>query len=175
LGPRAVKGGYGFHPLLAYGDETGEALGGELRAGNAGANTAADQIAVVEHALEQVPTEHIEQIELLLRVDSAGATHELLNYCRDGRIRYSVGYDLTDQVRAAILQNPDDAWVPALDQDGTARANGQVAEITEHLDLAGWPDGSRVIVRRERPHPGAQLSFTGLLPAGVDGLGRLGL
>lgn len=100
------KGGYGFHPMLAYGDETGEALGGELRPGNAGANTAADQIAVAEHALEQIPAEHIETIELLLRVDSAGATHELLDWCREGRIRYSVGYDLTDAVRAAILQTP---------------------------------------------------------------------
>jgi hypothetical protein len=106
------KGGYGFHPLLAYGDETGEALAGELRPGNAGANTAAEQIAVVEQALQQIPAEHIEAIELLLRVDSAGATHELLDVCRAGRIRYSVGYDLTEQVRAAILP----------------RSNGQVAE-----------------------------------------------
>jgi hypothetical protein len=65
------KGGYGFHPMLAYADETGEALAGELRPGNAGANTAADQIAVAEHALEQIPEEHIEGIEILLRADSA--------------------------------------------------------------------------------------------------------
>ena len=154
------KGGYGFHPMLAYADETGEALAGELRPGNAGANTAADQIAVLEHALGQIPVEHIEQIKLLLRVDSAGATHELLDYCREGRIRYSVGYDLTDAVRAAILTTPDTGWVSALDQDGSQRRNGQVAEITEHVDLWSWPAGSRVIVRRERPHPGAQLSFS---------------
>jgi len=154
------KGGYGFHPMLAYADETGEALGGELRPGNAGANTAADQIAVAEQALEQIPVEYIEQIELVLRVDSAGATHELIDWARGARIRYSVGYDLTEAVRAAILKTPENAWVAALDQDGTPRRNGQVAEITSQLDLTGWPDGSRVIVRRERPHPGAQLSFT---------------
>ncbi len=154
------KGGYGFHPMLAYGDQTGEALAGELRPGNAGANTAADQIAVAEQALEQIPTEHIEDIELLLRVDSAGATHELLDWCHEGQIRFSVGLDLTETVRVAILKISDDAWVAALDQDGSERPNGQVAEITELLDLAGWPAGSRVIVRRERPHPGAQLSFT---------------
>jgi len=85
------KGGFGFHPMLAYADETGEALAGELRPGNAGANTAADQIAVAEQALEQIPVGHIEGIELLLRVDSAGASHELLDWCREGRIRYSVG------------------------------------------------------------------------------------
>jgi len=154
------KGGYGFHPMLAYGDETGEALAGELRPGNAGSNTAADQIAVAEQALQQIPQGHIEAIEVLLRVDSAGATHELLDWAREGRMRYSVGYDLTDQVRAAILKTPASAWVAALDQDETERANGQLAEITAQLDLSGWPAGSRVIVRRERPHPGAQLSFT---------------
>jgi len=154
------KGGFGFHPMLAYADQTGEALAGQLRAGNAGANTAADQIAVAEHALEQIPVEHIEGIEILLRVDSAGACHELLDWCRDGQIRYSVGYDLTETVREAILQISDEAWVCAIDQDGSQRPNGHVAEITEQLDLTSWPTGSRVVVRRERAHPGAQLSFT---------------
>ncbi|MCA1678968.1 MAG: IS1380 family transposase, partial [Actinobacteria bacterium] len=154
------KGGYGFHPLLAYGDETDEALAGELRPGNAGANSAADQIAVAEQALEQIPVDYIEDIDLLLRVDSAGASHELLDWCRAGQIRFSVGYDLTEAVRGAILQIPESSWVCALEQDGSERRNGQVAEITDRLDLKGWPEGSRVIVRRERPHPGAQLSFT---------------
>jgi len=63
-------------------------------------------------------------------------------------------------VRAAILQIPEDAWVAALDQAGGERKNGAVAEITDQLDLSAWPRGSRLIVRRERPHPGAQLSFT---------------
>ena len=75
-------------------------------------------------------------------------------------MRFSVGYELTEQVRAAILQIPEDAWVPALDQDGSARKNGEVCEITDMVDLSAWPEGSRLIVRRERPHPGAQLSFT---------------
>ena len=154
------KGGYGFHPLLAYCDETGEALSGVLRPGNAGSNTAADQIAVVEQALAQIPEEHIEDIEILVRADSAGATHELLDFCRAGRLRYSVGYELTDQVRAAILQVPEHQWIRALATDGSERANGQTCEITDLIDLAAWPSGSRVIVRRERAHPGAQLSFT---------------
>ncbi len=154
------KGGYGFHPMLAYGDETGEALGAQLRPGNAGANTAADQIAVAEQALAQIPTEHIESIDVLLRVDSAGASHELLDWAREGRIAFSVGYDLTEAVRAAVIDVPQDRWVAAIDQDGSLRDNGQVAEITDALDLASWPAGSRVIVRRERPHPGAQLSFS---------------
>jgi hypothetical protein len=154
------KGGYGFHPMLAYADETGEALAGELRAGNAGANTATDQIQVAEQAIAQIPVEHIETIGLLLRVDSAGASHELLDFCHDGQIHFSVGYDLTETVRDAILKTPEHVWVSAQDQDGSERANGQVCEITSHLDLAAWPAESRVIVRRERAHPGAQLSFT---------------
>jgi Transposase DDE domain group 1 len=154
------KGGFGFHPMLAYGDETGEALAGELRPGNAGANTAADQIAVAEQALAQIPAEHIESIELLLRADSAGASHQLLDWCREARIRFSVGYDLTQTIRAAILEIPDGAWVIAIDQDGGERANGQVCEITSQLDLSSWPAASRVLIRRERAHPGAQLTFT---------------
>ena len=145
------KGGYGFHPMLAYADETGEALAGELRPGNAGANTAADQIEVAEQALGQIPEEHVQEIEILLRTDSAGATHELLDWCREGRIRYSVGYDLTETVRAAIVALEEESWRPAVDQDGSERPNGEVAEITHLLDLSGWPEGSRVIVRRERP------------------------
>jgi hypothetical protein len=154
------KGGFGFAPMLAYADETGEALAGELRPGNAGANTAIHQFALAEQALEQIPAAQIEDIEIVLRIDSAGASHELLDWCRDARIRYSVGYDLTETVRAAILEIPDSAWVCALDQDGSERPNGQVAEITGLLDLGDWPAGSRVIVRRERAHPGAQLTFT---------------
>jgi len=154
------KGGYGFHPLLAYADETGEALAGELRPGNAGANTAADQITVAEQAIAQIPAAHIENIEILLRVDSAGACHELLDWCREGRVRFSVGYDLTETIRDVILEIPDRDWVGALDQDGTERPNGQVTEITHALDLDSWPAGSRVLVRRERAHPGAQLTFT---------------
>jgi hypothetical protein len=154
------KGGYGFHPLHAYGDETREALGAILRPGNAGANTAEDHKTVLDLALAQVPAQYIEQIEMLVRADRAGATHELADYCREGRMRFSFGYDLTDTVRQAILEIPGTAWVPALDQDGSERDNGEVAEITEHVELSCWPEGSRLIVRRERPHPGAQLTFT---------------
>jgi hypothetical protein len=77
------KGGFGFHPLLAYFDESAEAAAGMLRPGNAGANTAADQIAVAEAALEQIPAERIEGIEVLLRVDPHG--HRYLRSSRSGR------------------------------------------------------------------------------------------
>ena len=154
------KGGYGFHPLQAYLDETREALGGVLRPGNAGSNTADDHKTVIDLALGQVPAEYLEGLEILVRADSAGATHGLIDYCREGNMRFSVGYELTEPVRSAILQIPADAWVPALDGDGSERNNGEVAEITETLDLSAWGEGSRLIVRRERPHPGAQLTFS---------------
>jgi Transposase DDE domain group 1 len=154
------KGGYGFHPLQSYLDETREALGGVLRPGNAGSNTAEDHKAVIDLALAQIPAEYIAELEILVRADSAGATHGFVDYCREGNMRFSVGYELTEQVRTAILEIPEDAWVSALDQDGSERANGEVAEITDMVDLSSWPEGTRLIVRRERPHPGAQLSFT---------------
>jgi hypothetical protein len=154
------KGGYGFHPLQVYLDETREALGGLLRPGNAGSNTAEDHKLVLDRAIGQIPAEHVESLEILVRADSAGATHGLIDYCREADMRFSVGYELTEPVRAAILEIPDDDWVPALDQDRSVRTNGEVAEITDRLDLSSWSQDSRLIVRRERPHPGAQLSFT---------------
>src|SRR3954465_4941229 len=90
------KGGYGFHPLQAYADETREALGGLLRPGNAGANTAPGPQAGLDLALAQIPAEHIESIELLVRADSAGATHGLTDYCRQAHVRFSVGYEVTE-------------------------------------------------------------------------------
>jgi len=146
--------------MLAYADQTGEALAGELRPGDAGANSAADQIQVAEQAVAQIPAASIEDIEIVLRIDSAGACHELLDWCREARIAFSVGYDLTEAVRAAIVEIADGDWACSLDQDGAERPNGQVAEITDDLDLKAWPAGSRVLVPRERAHPGAQLTFT---------------
>src|SRR4051812_49446443 len=71
-----------------------------------------------------------------------------------------MGLDLTEGVRAAILELPDQAWRPARRQDGETREGAWVADLTRALDLSAWPAGTRVLVRRERPHPGAQLSFS---------------
>jgi hypothetical protein len=156
------KGGFGFHPLLAYLDDSREALAGMLRPGNAGAHSAADQIAVLDEALEQLPRVVIAEpsCEIVLRADSAGAALELCQAARDAQIAYLVGFDLTKQVRRAILSLPEHAWRPALRQNGEQRDGAQVAEITDQLEFYDWPPRSRVIVRRERPHPGAQRSFT---------------
>jgi Transposase DDE domain group 1 len=154
------KHGYGFHPLHAYSDETREALGAILRPGNAGANTAADHKLVIDRALAQIPAEQIESIEILIRADTAGATHETAEHCFEANLRFAFGYELSEPVRSAILETPENTWIAALEQDGSTRENGQVVELTDRLELGTWPNGSRLIVRRERPHPGAQLSFT---------------
>jgi hypothetical protein len=153
------KRGFGFHPLLAYLDCSREALAGVLRPGNAGANTASDHVEIVDLALEQLPRAVVKTAELVVRTDSAAATHEFTDELRAAHVRFLMGYDLTVGVREAILGLPDAAWRPAIRQDGVEREGAWVAEITDRLDLSGWPAGSRVIVRRERPHPGAQLSF----------------
>ena len=90
---------------------------------------------------------------------SAGATHAFTADCREANIRFSIGYELNDTVRQAILDLPETAWVQAINADGDDRDGAWVAELTEHLDVSGWPEGSRLIVRRERPHPGAQFTI----------------
>jgi hypothetical protein len=121
---------------FAYLDQSGEALAGMLRPGSAGSNDAGDHVIVGDRAPAQIPVEQIEGLEILVRVDSAGATHGLAWSCREGNMRFSVGYELTGPVREAILTVPADAWVQAIDHDGSQRPNGQLAEITEFVNLA---------------------------------------
>ncbi len=154
------KHGYGFHPLAAYADQTREGLSMLLRPGNAGSNTAADHITVCELALASLPVEQAEAMEIVIRTDSAGATHAFLEHCHSQDLRFSASFDLSEPIREQIIRTPEHTWVPALAADNSERENGQVIELTDALDLSLWPAGSRVIVRRERPHPGAQLSFT---------------
>lgn len=149
------KGGFGFHPLLCYLDETGEPLAGLLRPGNAGANTAADHFEVLQTALEQLPAADLGR-EILVRTDIGGRTHDFTSDCRSAGIRFSVGYEVDERVREAILRTPQSAWQGAIDAEGEAREGAWVTELTEDVDLSAWPEGTRLIVRRERPHPGAQ-------------------
>jgi hypothetical protein len=152
------KHGYGFHPLNCYLDETGEALAAVLRPGNAGSNTADDHFTVLGLALAQLPAQDLDR-EILVRADIGGCTHAFTADCREAGIRFSVGYELGDTVRQAILELPETAWEQAINSDGEDRDGAWVAELTDHLDLSAWPEGSRLIVRRERPHPGAQFQI----------------
>jgi hypothetical protein len=164
------KKGFGFHPLLCYLDRPEvagvEALAGLLRPGNAGSNTATDHIAVLNLALAGLP-EHARPRPgdttgpaVLVSADSAGATHAFAKRLRELGCQFSLGFPIEVRVQDAINTVPEKAWTAAYNRDGQPRRGAWVAELTDLLDLSAWPEGSRVIVRRERPHPGAQIRFT---------------
>mgnify|MGYP001096596977 CR=1 FL=1 len=157
---------FGVHPIGVWCDNTSEFLAGMLRTGRAGSNTATDHITVLGEAIGQVPAAH--RRPLLVRSDGAGASHALLDWLtaqgtvRGRSVEYSIGFALTEPLREAIRLVPARVWTPALEADGDIRDGAAVAELTGLIDphlMAGWPAGMRVIVRRERPHPGAQLSI----------------
>jgi hypothetical protein len=158
---------FGYHPLLAFCDNTGEFLAAQLRKGNAGSNTAADHITVLDAALAQLPDTHRYGTAVLIRADGAGGTKEFLTHIRGLRdsavsCEFSVGWAITERERAAITAIPKTVWADAVDADGSHRDGAGLAELTGLLPAAaleGYPSGTRVIVRRERPHPGAQLDL----------------
>ncbi|MGH3839099.1 MAG: IS1380 family transposase [Pseudonocardiaceae bacterium] len=166
------KRGFGFHPLWAFVDHgpegTGEPLSVALRPGNAGSNTAADHIGVIRDALRQLPSHRPGTRpgrRVLIRTDAAGCTHDVLDWLAGQRLSYSVGFTLPDNAAELVAHIPNRVWAPAYDADGEVRDGAWVAELTGLLDLSSWPKGMRVIVRKERPHPGAQLRITD-----VDGM-----
>jgi hypothetical protein len=158
------KRGFGFHPLLAFADHgeagSGETLAGMLRTGSAGANTAGDHITVLDQALAQLPAH--ERGRVLVRTDTGGGVKQFLHHITDLGLEYSVGFYGMPPVVEALSKVPRQAWRTAIDSDGHPREGAQVAELTGWLPetLTGWPKGMRVIARRERPHPGAQLRLT---------------
>jgi hypothetical protein len=167
LAAATFKKGFGFHPIGAWADHgpggTGEPLAVLLRPGNAGSNTAADHISVVKDALAQLPGSTADRRpgrSVLVRTDGAGGTHEFLDWLTRQRVQYSVGFTMTTDITAKVDALPDAAWTPAYDADQEPRDGAWVAELTGVLKLKGWPKDMRVIIRAERPHPGAQLTFT---------------
>jgi hypothetical protein len=154
------KRGFGFYPLLAYLDATGEHLAGLLRPGNAGSGTAADHVAVLDQALAQLPVDP-KTTEVICRTDSAGCSHEFLDACKERQVIFCCGHNLTAELATVILSVGKTRWRTTVSSDGTdEREVGEVAEITDLVDLSAWPEGTRMLVRREQPHPGAQLTFT---------------
>lgn len=155
------KGGWGYHPNLAVldrGDGTGEPLAGQLRPGNAGANTAADHIGLLVDALAALPPQ-AEGRRLVVRGDAGYASKSLLDFAVACGCEYSVSFELSEPVRAAIRAVPDAAWQPAVCQDDTVRDRAFVAELSDVELRTGWPEGMRLIVRCEPLHPGAQQTF----------------
>jgi hypothetical protein len=160
---------FGFHPLLAFLDRPevagGEALAGLLRPGNAGSNTAADHVKVLDMALEALPAQarprpgDPDSPRVLARSDSAGATHLFAAACRKRGVEFSFGFPVDERIQRIVNLIPGQCWHPAIEEEGL-RDGAWVAEATGMIDLSAWPEGSRLILRKERPHPGAQLTFT---------------
>jgi Transposase DDE domain group 1 len=166
------KGGWGFHPLLVFAEETGECLAGMLRPGNATANGVADHVVVLDEALAQLPPEvttghnpgddrSLVEREVTIRSDSAGCSEGFLAACRSRNVGFSVVARRNSQVEAAIFDaiGLEDLWQPAVRQDGELREGAAVIELTSLVDLSRYPSGTRLIVRREPLHPGAQQSL----------------
>ena len=166
------KGSWGHHPLMAWCDNTGESLALLLRKGSAGSNTVSDHIDVLKQAITAIPARY--RRNLLITLDGAGASHGLVNHITNlnaspwRSVQYSIGWDLGTRERAAINRVPAPAWGAVLDGDGHPRALDEagVVELTALLregpdgdQLANWPKDLRIICRREKPHPGAQLSL----------------
>lgn len=153
------KHGFGFYPLMAYLDD-GEPLAALLRPGNAGSGTAADHITVLDAALFQLPVDP-KTTEVIVRTDSAGLSHDFLEACRERGCRFVTGHPLTAELARVIVNAPPSRWTAAISADGQDEREGaEVAEVTGLVDLSGWPEGTRLIARREEPHPGAQLTFS---------------
>ncbi|MEE4493500.1 IS1380 family transposase [Streptomyces sp. BE230] len=156
---------YGHHPLMGFIDHgpggTGEPVAALLRPGNAGSNTTTDHITATRLALAQLPKRYRRGRRTLIRTDSAGGTHDFVAWlARRGRwLSYSVGMTVTEAIHQHVLKVSASAWTPAVETDGEIRGGAWVAELTGDV-LNGWPKGMRLIARKERPHPGAQLRIT---------------
>ena len=151
---KTFKRTFGFHPLAAWCANTQESLAMLLREGRAGSNTAADHLTVLTAALAQVPDSS--HAKILVRVDGAGATHELLEHLERlntarRTVRYLVGWTVTADDEAAVGKLPERAWEAALRQDGDIQDGYGIAELTGVNTRTGWPQGMRLLVRRVKP------------------------
>ena len=165
------KGGFGFHPLYCFADATGETLAVRLRPGNAGANNVIDLVGVLDAAIDGLPPEiavghrvgddpELARRQVQIRADSAaGRTFALA--CRARNVGFAVVARSNKQIHAAISRVAYDSatWQPAIRQNGERRETAAVVEVTDLVDLSDWPAGTRLIIRREPLHPGAQQSL----------------
>ncbi len=159
---------FGHYPLIAMEPDTGEVLAAQMRPGNAGSGTAADHVTLLAASIAVLPDVwqnghqsgdpvEIVQKQVLIRTDSAAASHWFAEECDQRNLQFSFGYQINGAVRDAVMTIETD-WVPARNRH-RRRPGAWVIELTDHITLKGWPTGTRLICRRERPHPGAQLSL----------------
>jgi len=164
------KKGFGFHPIGGWCDTTAEPLAAILRPGNAGSNDTDDHLELLEQAIAALPPEYrvghepgedasLVRHHIVVRADSAGASHGFVRGLVEANIEYSIGHQINAKVREALLLFQEEDWEQAIEADDTIRDGAWVAELTELMDMTSWGEGARLICRRERPHPGAQLSL----------------
>jgi hypothetical protein len=154
------KHGFGFSPLMAFLDATGEPLAARLRPGNSAPGNAEDHVIVLDEALAQLPIDP-SACEVIARTDAAGCSHRFTEACAERNVRFVVGHKLSSELAAVVTQMPKKRWQKSISADGTdERDSGEVAEITDLVDLSPWSAGTRMIARREQPHAGAQLTFS---------------
>ncbi len=141
-----------------------------MRPGNAAPGNTDDHLELLEQVVRAVPPEYALGHEegddpavvvhpILVRADSAGASHRLVQSLSDATFDYSIGFPLSGSVRDALLLVQEEDWVRATEIGGGIRDGAEVIELSEVIELKGWPADMRAICRRERPHPGAQLSL----------------
>jgi hypothetical protein len=105
-------------------------------------------------------------VKVLVRTDAAGATHAFTTRIAELGMEFSVGAYLHHfDIHTILARIPKKAWTPAYNADGKPRDGAWVVEVSGLADLSAWPEGTRLVLRKERPHPGAQLRITD-----VDGL-----
>ena len=171
------KGGFGFHPMFCFSDLTGEALSSVLRAGNAGANTVADHVTVLDRAIDQLPSRiakghragdeaALTSRQVIVRADSAGCTTGFLTSCRERNVSFFVAVRANAQLESAIHETSviDSMWTPSVTQDGTLRDGASVCEVTELVDMRVYKEPTvtaRCRNSRPRSYPKSHLSSHG--------------
>ncbi len=131
------KGGFGFHVLLAYLDNTGEALAGMLRPGNAGSNTAADRITVLDQAFAATRAAS-GRSGFWSGSKARRLLPRLIDYLRASGLEYSVGFPSNASVLAAVEVIPAWVWSSTLQAYGLLDG-AELAEFTDLINLSGWP------------------------------------
>jgi hypothetical protein len=113
---------------------------------------------VLDQAPAHDPRDALRYVPALGSAELGRAGHAFLAHIgnlREHGVRssFSVGVAITEPIRAAITACLD--WPPAIDSDRKRRDRAEIAELTHLIGLSAYPDAVRMIVRRERPHPGA--------------------
>ncbi len=130
----------------------------------------ADHGTVLADALAQIPASWRSGREVgddpsevahkvLIRADASGTSHWFAEECVDRNLEFSIGFHIDPRVRDGVMCVSTGCWHRAIDPGGAHRDGAEVIELTDRFDLGSRPEGARLIVGRERPHPSAQLTL----------------